>query len=123
MALSEYLFDSLGDYASMLEVSGSPISGSASTWFNSVVDETLEELELDTETDATDIRALHLCGKKNMWLKILTEASQFINSTNADGVTTSRKQLFDNAEKNYQRFVIEFSEHQSYEVNIDYLKW
>lgn len=98
MALDAYMVSYLGNVTTHF-------GWSASDFAVDVAD-TLEAYGVSSEADATDAVKLHALAKMKCWEKVLTNcATNYDFST--DGATWNRSQLFEMADKMYNKCVME----------------
>jgi hypothetical protein len=93
LTLAQYLIAFLGDLNSMLNYTEADLA--------IVIEDSLNDYGVSSESEVTDIRVLRKLGKVHLWTKILTDASKDFNFS-ADGASYSSSQFYDMALKNYQ---------------------
>jgi len=90
--LTEYLNLYLGDLVTTLNVSASSIAF--------VVDSTLVTYGVSTEAEATDLTKLHKIANKEMWQRLMQQATSSFDFS-ADGNSYKSSQIYDFCKQNY----------------------
>jgi len=99
MTLETYIDDYLGEVADHFGWS----TGANS--YDFLVEDILEEYGVATEADATNLDKLHAIAKYKSWEKVMNAASTNYKFS-VDGGSYDRNQIFDMAEKNYNRAIL-----------------